>query len=60
MNVLLLSMPDSFDHMAPGAIRTRTPRVLQSPRTSTRIAIADLILVQRRAGSVIAPTPRRE
>jgi hypothetical protein len=51
MQVLLLSMPDSFEHMAPVAVRTaeRRPTSLAGnvdPHHS--VAVADLVLVQDR------------
>jgi radical SAM superfamily enzyme YgiQ (UPF0313 family) len=51
VNVLLLSMPDSFEHMA--SVTTRMPNGALSSLAGNvdphhRVAVADLILVQRR------------
>src|SRR3977135_4398068 len=49
MNVLLLSMPDSFEHMPPVAIRTPNGALASLAGNIDRhhrVAIADLILVQ--------------
>src|SRR5438876_10994698 len=49
MNVLLLSMPDSFEHMPPVAIRMPNGALAAlagNVDTHHRVAIADLILVQ--------------
>jgi anaerobic magnesium-protoporphyrin IX monomethyl ester cyclase len=57
MNVLLLSMPDSFEHMAPVAIRLPNG-ALSSLAANVdhhhRVAIADLILVQGAVGTTVA------
>ena len=49
MNVLLLSMPDSFEHMPPVAIRMPNGALASlagNVDRHHRVAIADLILVQ--------------
>ena len=51
MNVLLLSMPDSFEHMPPVAIRMPNGALTSLAGNIDphhRVAVADLILVQRR------------
>src|SRR6185295_6529767 len=56
MNVLLLSMPDSFEHMAPVAIRLPNGALASLASNVDRhhhVAIADLILVQGRVGATI-------
>src|SRR5271170_2194318 len=50
MNVLLLSMPDSFEHMPPAAIRMPNGALTSlagNVDPHHRVAVADLILVQR-------------
>jgi anaerobic magnesium-protoporphyrin IX monomethyl ester cyclase len=50
MNVLLLSMPDSFEHMPPVAIRMPNGALTSlagNVDPQHRVAVADLILVQR-------------
>src|ERR1700752_2881855 len=50
MNVLLLSMPDSFEHMPPVAIRMPNGALTSlagNIDSHHRVAVADLILVQR-------------
>ena len=57
MNVLLLSMPDSFEHMPPVAIRMPNGALASlagNVDPHHRVAIADLILVQGR----VAPDGR--
>jgi anaerobic magnesium-protoporphyrin IX monomethyl ester cyclase len=57
MNVLLLSMPDSFEHMAPVAIRIPNGALASlagNVDRHHRVAIADLILVQGQVGPTIA------
>src|SRR5215212_4170382 len=57
MNILLLSMPDSFEHMAPVAIRIPNGALASlagNVDRHHRVAIADLILVQRRVGATVA------
>jgi radical SAM superfamily enzyme YgiQ (UPF0313 family) len=57
MNVLLLSMPDSFEHMAPVAIRLPNGALgslAANVDRHHRVAIADLILVQGAVGTTIA------
>jgi radical SAM superfamily enzyme YgiQ (UPF0313 family) len=56
MNILLLSMPDSFEHTAP--VTTRMPNGALASLAGNvdahhRVAIADLILVQRRVRPTI-------
>ncbi len=50
MNVLLLSMPDSFEHMPPAAVRMPNGALTSLAGNIDphhRVAVADLILVQR-------------
>jgi len=52
MNILLLSMPDSFEHMP--AVAVRMPNGALTSLAGNvdphhRVAVADLILVQRRS-----------
>jgi anaerobic magnesium-protoporphyrin IX monomethyl ester cyclase len=57
MNILLLSMPDSFEHMAPVAIRIPNGALASlagNLDAHHRVSIADLILVQGRIGETIA------
>jgi anaerobic magnesium-protoporphyrin IX monomethyl ester cyclase len=57
MNILLLSMPDSFEHMAPVAIRIPNGALASlagNVDPHHRVAIADLILAQGRVGPTIA------
>src|ERR1700739_3746178 len=57
MNVLLLSMPDSFEHMAPVAIRIPNGALASlagNVDRHHRVSIADLILVQGRVADTIA------
>ena len=56
MNVLLLSMPDSFEHMPPMAIRLPNGALASlagNVDPHHRVAIADLILVQGQVGATI-------
>ena len=58
MNVLLLSMPDSFEHMPPVAIRMPNGALASlagNVDNHHRVAIADLILVQ----NAVRPTIER-
>ena len=51
MNILLLSMPDSFEHMPSVAIRMPNGALASlagNVDPHHRVAVADLILVQRR------------
>jgi radical SAM superfamily enzyme YgiQ (UPF0313 family) len=51
MQVLLLSMPDSFEHMAPVAVRMPNGALTSlagNIDTHHRVAVADLVLVQNR------------
>jgi radical SAM superfamily enzyme YgiQ (UPF0313 family) len=57
MNILLLSMPDSFEHMAPVAIRIPNGALASlagNVDRHHRVSIADLILVQGRVGPTVA------
>src|SRR6201981_3176242 len=56
MNILLFSMPDSFEHMPPTAIRM--PNGALTPRAGNidphhRVAVADLLLVQNRVRETV-------
>ena len=56
MNVLLLSMPDSFEHMAPVAVRMPNGALTSlagNVDPHHRVAVADLILVQGRVGRTV-------
>ena len=56
MNVLLLSMPDSFEHMPPVAIRMPNGALTSlagNVDPQHRIAVADLILVQRQVRETV-------
>ena len=56
MNVLLLSMPDSFEHMPPVAIRMPNGALASLAGNIDphhKVAIADLILVQSQVGATI-------
>ncbi len=56
MNVLLLSMPDSFEHMPSLAIRMPNgglTSIAGSVDAHHRVAVADLILVQRRVRETV-------
>ncbi len=56
MNVLLLSMPDSFEHMAPVAIRIPNGALASlagNVDRHHRVSIADLILVQGQVGTTV-------
>jgi anaerobic magnesium-protoporphyrin IX monomethyl ester cyclase len=57
MRVLLLSMPDSFEHMAPVAIRMPNGALTSLAGNLDphhQVAVADLILVQRRVADAVA------
>ena len=57
MKVLLLSMPDSFEHMAPVAVRIPNGALASlagNVGPHHRVAIADLILVQGSVGPTVA------
>ena len=63
MNVLLLSMPDSFEHMAPVAVRMPNGALASlagNVDPHHHVAVADLILVQGRvrrdASSACSPS----
>src|SRR6202044_2752271 len=56
MNVLLLSMPDSFEHMPPAAIRMPNGALTSlagNVDPHHRVAVADLILVHRRVRETV-------
>jgi len=56
MNVLLFSMPDSFEHMPPVAIRMPNgalTSIAGNVDPHHRVAVADLILVQRRVRETV-------
>src|SRR3954471_3126296 len=56
MNVLLLSMPDSFEHMAPIAVRMPNgalTSIAGNVDPHHRVAVADLILVQGRVTATV-------
>jgi anaerobic magnesium-protoporphyrin IX monomethyl ester cyclase len=56
MNVLLLSMPDSFEHMPPVAIRMPNGALTSlagNVDPHHRVAVADLILVQRQVRDTV-------
>ena len=57
MNILLLSMPDSFEHMAPVAIRIPNGALASlagNVDRHHRVSIADLILAQGQVGPTVA------
>src|SRR5260221_6417279 len=57
MNVLLLSMPDSFEHMPPMAVRMPNGALSSlagNVDAHHRVAVADLVLVQSRVGETVA------
>jgi hypothetical protein len=47
MNILLLSMPDSFEHMPTVAIRMPNGSLAGNVDQNHRVAVADLVLCQR-------------
>src|ERR1700681_1805016 len=56
MNVLLLSMPDSFEHMPPAAIRMPNGALTSlagNVEPHHRVAVADLILVHRQVRETV-------
>jgi anaerobic magnesium-protoporphyrin IX monomethyl ester cyclase len=56
MNILLLSMPDSFEHMPPVAVRMPSGALTSlagNVDSHHRVAVADLILVQRRSRETV-------
>jgi radical SAM superfamily enzyme YgiQ (UPF0313 family) len=56
MNVLLLSMPDSFEHMPPVAVRMPNGALTSlagNVDPQHRVAVADLILVQRQVRETV-------
>ena len=62
MNVLLLSMPDSFEHMPPVAIRMPNGALTSLAGNIDphhRVAVADLILVQRRVRETVTRLVRK-
>jgi anaerobic magnesium-protoporphyrin IX monomethyl ester cyclase len=61
MNVLLLSMPDSFEHMPPVAIRMPNGALTSlagNVDPHHRVAVADLILVHRKVGDTVGTLVR--
>jgi len=62
MNVLLLSMPDSFEHMPPVAIRMPNGALTSlagNVDPQHRVAVADLILVQRQVRETVTRLVRQ-
>jgi radical SAM superfamily enzyme YgiQ (UPF0313 family) len=62
MNVLLLSMPDSFEHMPPVAIRMPNGALTSlagNVDPHHRVAVADLILVQRQVRETVTRLVRK-
>ena len=62
MNVLLLSMPDSFEHMPPVAVRMPNGALTSlagNVDPHHRVAVADLILVQGRVRATVDRLVRR-
>ena len=56
MNVLLLSMPDSFEHMSPVTVRMPTGALSSlagNVDPEHQVAVADLILVQKRVREAV-------
>src|SRR6202167_6753577 len=56
MNVLLLSMPDSFEHMPPAVVRMPNgalTSLAENVDPHHHVAVADLILVQRRVREAV-------
>jgi anaerobic magnesium-protoporphyrin IX monomethyl ester cyclase len=56
MNVLLLSMPDSFEHMPPAAVRMPNGALISlagNVDPHHRVAVADLILVHRKVRETV-------
>src|SRR5688500_7203498 len=56
MNVLLLSMPDAFEHTAPVAMRMPNGALVSlagNVDRHHRVSVADLILVQRRVRETV-------
>jgi anaerobic magnesium-protoporphyrin IX monomethyl ester cyclase len=63
MRVLLLSMPDSFEHMAPVAVRMPNGALASLAGNIDphhEVAIADLVLVQGRVGATITRLIREQ
>ncbi|HUO25532.1 MAG TPA: radical SAM protein [Candidatus Aquilonibacter sp.] len=61
MNVLLLSMPDSFEHMPAAAVRMPNGALTSlagNVDAHHRVAVADLILVQRRVRETVTQLMR--
>jgi anaerobic magnesium-protoporphyrin IX monomethyl ester cyclase len=57
MNVLLLSMPDSFEHMPPAVVRMPNGALTSlagNVDPHHRVAVADLILVQRKVRETVS------
>jgi len=62
MQVLLLSMPDSFEHMAPVAVRMPNGALTSlagNVDAHHRVAVADLILVQGRVVETVTDLATR-
>jgi radical SAM superfamily enzyme YgiQ (UPF0313 family) len=62
MQVLLLSMPDSFEHMAPVAVRMPNGALTSLAGNIDphhRVAVADLVLVQNRVVEIVTDLARR-
>src|SRR5215471_10702160 len=62
MNILLLSMPDSFEHMPEIVIRMPNGALASLAGNIEKhhhVAIADLILVQRRVREIVEQLVRR-
>jgi len=56
MNILLLSMPDSFEHMPPVAIRMPNGALTSLAGNidpQHRVVVADLVLVQRQVRETV-------
>src|SRR5208283_2347806 len=61
MNVLLLSMPDSFEHMPPAGVRMPNGALTSlagNVDPHHRVAVADLILVQREVRETVTKLVR--
>jgi radical SAM superfamily enzyme YgiQ (UPF0313 family) len=63
MNILLLSMPDSFEHTAPVSMRMPNGALASlagNVDAHHRVSVADLILVQRQVGSAVERLVREQ
>jgi anaerobic magnesium-protoporphyrin IX monomethyl ester cyclase len=63
MNVLLLSMPDSFEHMPTAAVRMPNGALVSlagNVDAHHRVAVADLILVQRQVRETVTQLVRQQ